>query len=157
MGPVWFFLFCIGILGFNLLRYFRVISLPMSHVLLPYQKGFLYRRGVPIREAGPGRHRVFAGREKILFLDINISAKVSDVRKATYASPTYTQMPAFATLCAVRSMLNVQLSRDIAAGRRTVEEKIAGACRERLAASGFELLAFQLTQLGVVAPSPAQN
>src|ERR1017187_10995344 len=119
-----------GIAAIYVLRYYNYIGYPTSHSLLPFQSGVLFRRGRPVKEVGPGRHRVFLGREKILFVDkrpiqVNVeqravalsdgttaiygfvaSAAVCDVRKAIYSSTNYTQMPAFVTLCAARATLN---------------------------------------------------
>jgi SPFH domain / Band 7 family len=169
MGPAVFLLLCVCVLAFNVLRFFRVIGFPSSYVLMPYQSGFLYRRGRPIRAAGPGRHRLFAGSEKILFLDMrpiqfssqervvaladgttavysfNISAKVKDVRKATYASPNYTQFPAWVAVGAARSVLNTRPSSAIAKGHKALEQEIGATCGKRLAEAGFELVSFQLT------------
>lgn len=180
MGPIGFILVCTCILAFNLLRYFRVIGFPSRYVVLPYQSGLLYKRGYPVKAAGPGRHRVFVGTEKILFLDMrpiqfncgdravaladgvtavfnfSMSAKVSEVRKAVYASPTYTQIPAFAALCAARSTLNAHPSGEFLKGRKALEEEIATACRLRLAASGFELVSFQLTRFDLLGSGAVQ-
>jgi len=171
-----FFLLCACILAFNLLVYFNVIGLPSSHVLLPYQSGMLFRCGRPVRAVGPGRHRVFVGREKILFLDMrpiqvnienravtladgstavygfNASAKVNDVQKATYASTIYSQVPAFVTLCVARSSLSGYVSSHLAAERVAVEKKNIDTCKSRLASAGFELVSFKFSKLSVMDP-----
>src|SRR5579872_3944851 len=78
--------------------------------LVEYQRGVIYRSGLPIRDVGPGRHRVWSGYEKVLHLDsrpVQVSyenqsvglrdgaaaeyslfgaAQIRDVRKAIYAS-----------------------------------------------------------------------
>lgn len=171
-------LFCFGLSAFNILRYYNLIGYPSSYSLLPYQSGVLYRRGRPVRDVGPGRHRVFAGVEKILFVDmrpihVNVeqrpvaladgntaiygfsaSVAVQDVRKVLYSSSNYTQMPAFVTLLTVRATLNqLQLSQ-LRIGQAAIEEAITSACRSRLEAVGFELQSFRLTQLNFAVPAP---
>src|ERR1700730_2046845 len=42
---------------------------PSSFTLLDHQRGILFRRGTPKTEVGAGRHRVWVGVEKILFVD----------------------------------------------------------------------------------------
>jgi hypothetical protein len=179
MDLVLFLLFPIAIGAIYVLRYNNQIGYPSSHTLLPFQSGVLYRQGRPVREVGPGRHSVLAGREKILFVDkrpiqMNVeqravaladgstaiygfvaSAAVCDVMKAIYSSTNYTQMPAFATLCAVRATLNRLDTNQLGIGRAAIEEEITSECRSRLTTAGFELLSFRLTQLAIAAPAPS--
>lgn len=169
-----FLILCACILIFNLLVYFNLIGLPTSHVLLPYQRGVLFRCGRPVKEVGAGRHRVWAGREKILFLDMRpiqvktenravtlpdgtmavygftANAKVIDVEKATYASTNYNQFPTFVTLSAARSVVSKQMSSQFTMRRATVEEEIVNRCRTQLASAGFELVSFQFSQFNVM-------
>lgn len=181
MDALFFILFCLAIVGIYALRYYNLIGYPTSYTLSPFQSGMLYRRGKPIREAGPGRHRVFSGTEKIFFLDkrliqVNVesravgledgaiavygfaaSAQVGDVRKALYASANYTQIPAFISLCIARRLLNQCRTNQIVVGRAALEDEIASSCRSRLAAAGFDLISFRFTQLGIAAPAPNLN
>jgi hypothetical protein len=176
MEPLAVFLFCIIVLGIYAFQYF--IGFPSNHSLTPFQGGILYRRGRPVKEVGPGRHRVFVGSEKIIFLDnrpvqVSIenravaladgviavygfaaSAEVNDIRKALYASAAYSQVPAFVALCVTRGVLNRCRSDQFRLGRAALEEEIAVQCRSRLAAAGFGLLSFRLTQLCIAAPPP---
>lgn len=178
MEPLFFVLFFMMMAGVSVLRYYGLIGYPSSYSLLPFQGGILFRRGRTVREVGPGRHRVFIGTEKIVFLDkrpiqVNVerravaladggtafygfsaSAQVCDVKKATYASANYNQMPSFVTLCVTRAVLNQYQSSQLGIGRATAEEEIVGGCRSRLAAAGFELVSFRFTQLHVAAPAP---
>lgn len=166
---------CIGLVGLYAFR--TQIGVPSSQSLLPFQSGILYRRGRPIRELGPGRHRLFQGVEKIIFLDtrpiqvkfdrravslpdgtmviygFTASAQVHDVKKAIYASATYTMLPAFVTMCVTRGVLGQCQSGAIKTGKAALSEEILAAARSRLAASGFELLSFALTELSI-APIP---
>jgi hypothetical protein len=75
----------------------------------------------------------------------NMSAKVSDVRKATYASPNYTQFPAWVAVCTARSLLNTRPTSEFAKGHKALEAEISARCGKRLAEAGFELVSFQLT------------
>jgi hypothetical protein len=171
-------LICIGIIGLNLFR--SKVGFPSSHATLPFQSGILFRQGRPVRELGPGRHRVFVGSEKIFFVDtrpiqvnaenrvvaladgttavygISASAEVRSVKKAIYSSANYTQVPAFVTLCVARRVLNQCRKGQAQLGQAALTEEITAACRSRLAEAGFELLSFRFTQL-VIAPSTAQD
>jgi hypothetical protein len=178
MGGLILIPFWLMIVAIYVLRYYYLIGFPTSYTLTPFQVGMLYRRGRPIREVGPGRHRVISGIEKIYFLDkrpiqanfedravaladgaiavygFTSSAQVCQVKKALYASATYTQVPAFVTLCATRSLLNGCRSDQLRAGRAAIEAEMIGLCRSRLAAAGFELNSFRLTELRFAAPAP---
>jgi hypothetical protein len=136
----------------------------------------LFRRGHLVREVGPGRHRVFLGVEKILFLDkrpiqvnaekravamadgaaafygFSASAQVCDVKKAIYAAANYVHIPSYVTLCVTRAVLNRSQSTQLKLGRTAIEEEIIGDCRTRLLAAGFELLSFRFTQLQINFP-----
>lgn len=162
--------------GLYLLRYYCVIGYPRRYTLAPYQGGMVYRRGKPIRDAGPGRHLVFVGTEKIIFLDkrpiqanfedravtvadgaiavygFAMSAQVSNVRKAMYASANYNQMPAFIGLCVTRRILNDCETSRIGSGWAAIESEMTELCRSRLAAAGFDLNSFRLTQLRIAVP-----
>lgn len=177
MEPLTVVFICAGLIGLYALR--TRVGIPSSHSILPFQGGILYRRGHPLREVGPGKHRVFVGREKIIFLDkrpmqVNVerravtladgataiysfaaSAEVRDVRKALCSSANYTQIPGFVTLCVTRGVLNRSQSSQIRYGQPALAEEIVNACRSRLAEAGFELLSFRFSQLVVAAPAPA--
>jgi hypothetical protein len=179
MGAVAVSLFWLGLVTVYALRIYG--GFPSRISLLPYQGGLLYRRGLPVREVGPGRHRVFVGIEKILFLDkrpIQISmenrivtlsdgataiygfiasAQVNDIRKGLYSSAAYTQFPAFVTLCTSRTVLNACESDQLKLGLAAISQDITNRCRTRLAAGGFELLTFRLTQLNIAQPAPTKS
>ena len=178
MEPLTVVFICAGLIGLYALR--TRVGIPSSHSILPFQGGILYRRGRPAREVGPGKHRVFVGREKIIFLDrrpmqVNVerravsladgatavygfaaSAEVRDVRKALYSSANYTQIPGFVTLCVTRGVLNRSQSSQIRYGQPALTEEIVDACRSRLAEAGFELLSFRFSQLVVATPPPGK-
>lgn len=178
MGDLVFALVLVCIVGLYLLRYYCIIGFPTRHTLTPFQAGLLYRRGKPIREVGPGRHLVFIGIEKIIFLDkrpiqasfedravaladgaiavygFSVSASVADVKKAMYASANYNQIPAFITLCVTRGVLNRSQTGQIISSRTGIEEEMSNLCRSRLAAAGFSLNSFALTQFAVARPAP---
>ena len=161
------------VFGVTVYRFSRNVGYWAHATLLPYQAGVFFRKGHPSGEVGPGRHRVFLGREKIHFLDVrpievrtenrgvylangkaavygfSASARVSNVTKALYASSNYTQLPAFATLAACRSVLNQSADSASSSPRAALEEQVANDCKIRLAALGFELISFKLTQFAV--------
>jgi len=174
MGALGAFFFWLCICGIYAFRVF--VGLPSSHSLLPYQGGVFYKRGRPVREVGPGKHWVIAGSQKILFVDkrpvqvgvdrhavsladggtaiygFTASAQIEDVKKALYASGIYSQIPAFVTLCVVRSVLNHSSIDAVKTGQAALTEQIILVSRERLASAGYELLSFRFTQLTIAVP-----
>lgn len=147
--------------------------------LMPFQKGILYRKGLPVRDVGPGRHGVWAGREKIIFLDVRPttvsfenravtlqdgctavygltgSAEVRDVRKAIYASNNANHLVAFALLIAARSVLSGYASETLKLKRDAITAEISQRARTRLSVAGIELLNFRFTQVGIAPPPQA--
>lgn len=148
---------------------------PVRATLLEYQRGVLFRRGLPLRDVGPGRHRVWTGLEKIMIVDtrpvqanyenqtvalreggaalysISGSARVKDVRKALYAANNYNHVPEFVLLCCARFVLNECSVAEIGS-RDAVAEKIISRAKPRLEAAGFELLSFRLMELSLAQP-----
>ena len=167
-----FTLFCFAfVLGVMALRIFA--GWLVSATLVEYQRGMLFRRGFPVREVGPGRYRVWTGIGKIMIVDtrpvqvsyenqsvglrdgatavysLSGSARVEDVRKALYAASNYNHVPVFVLLCCARFVLSDCTGGQILASREAVVEQIVNRARPRLAAAGFELLSFRLTELSV--------
>ena len=154
------------------------LGIPSSFTLLEHQRGVLYRRGEPVREVGPGRHRVWVGIEKIFFLDarpvlVNFenravtladgstavygfsgSAEVVDVKKALYAAGNYNDIPAYVLVCCARSVLNQQSSIGLLGKQAALVEEIGERARPRLEAAGFRLLTFRITQLSLPSATP---
>lgn len=149
-----------------------------SITLLEYQRAVLYRRGLPVREVGPGRHRLWTGREKLVTVDnrpiqvsfenqgvalrdgstavygITATARVQDTRKAIYCARNYNQMPSFVLLCSTRLVLNGLTASQLAGSKDVVVEEIINRAKQRLADAGLELLAFRFSQLSVAAIAP---
>jgi hypothetical protein len=141
--------------------------------LLPYQRGVLYKQGKPLCDVGPGKYRVWAGRELLVHGDVrpisisyenqfvalsdgfgalygfSASAEVRDIRKAIYSARDYTQVPAAILLRCARRQMHITSSSALKVDRESVANRIAEAARVKLAASGFELLSFHLPQLAV--------
>jgi len=171
LGVAFFWLCILGIYAFRVF-----VGLPTSHSLLPYQGGVFYKRGRPVREVGPGKHWVIAGSQKILFVDkrpvqvcaegravsladgataifgFTASAQIQDVKKALYASGIYSQIPAFVTLCVVRSVLNHSRADAVRTEQVALAEQVILLSREKLASTGYELLSFRFTQLSTAVP-----
>jgi regulator of protease activity HflC (stomatin/prohibitin superfamily) len=165
------FLGSLGLVAVGILR-----GRSISFTLLEYQRAVLYRRGLPVRELGSGRHRVWSGIEKLIIVDtrpiqvsfenhgvalrdgstaiyaVSGTACVQDVRKAIYCARNYNQVPGFVLLCCTRLILNGFAANELRGSKDTVAEKITDRAKPRLAAAGFELLAFHLSQLSVAAP-----
>ena len=145
---------------------------PTRITLLEYQRGVLYRKGLPVREIGTGRHLVFSGIEKIMSLDarpiqVNYenqpvalsdglgalyafsgSARVQDARKAIYSAANFNQVPSYVMLCCARRELNNCSAAQLKM-RDAVTERIVERAKPRLAAAGFELISFRLTEVAV--------
>lgn len=145
---------------------------PTRITLLEYQRGVLYRKGLPVKEIGTGRHMVFSGIEKILKLDVRPiqvnyenqpvalrdgfaavfafsgAARVQDARKAIYSAANYNHVPSYVMLCCARLELNNCSAAQLKM-REAVTERIVERAKSRLAAAGFELLSFRLTDLVV--------
>ena len=148
-------------------------------ILMPYQNGVLYRRGRPAREVGPGRHGVWAGIEKIMFIDVRPvsftyenravtlrdgvtaiygltgSAEIRDVRKAIYAANNANHLAAFAVLSSARFVFSQYTAESLKLKKDQIVSEIQQRAKVRLNGSGIELLSFKLTQLGIAAPPPA--
>ena len=141
--------------------------------LVEYQRGVIYRSGLPIRDVGPGRHRVWSGHEKVLHLDsrpVQVSyenqsvglrdgaaaeyslfgaAQIRDVRKAIYASTNPSLIPSYVLLTCTRSVLNASTSSELKLNRDAAVAKIVHRAKPRLDAAGFELVSFRLPQIAI--------
>jgi hypothetical protein len=141
--------------------------------LLPYQRGILFRNGLPVKDVGPGKHRVWSGTELLVHADtrpvtVNYenqvvslqdgfaalygfsgSAQIRDLRKVLYCARDYTQVPAFTFLRCARHELNACTSGALKLNKDAVAQKISEDAKARLASSGFELLSFRLTQFAI--------
>lgn len=142
--------------------------------LLPYQRGVLFVRGLPGRDVGPGKHRVWVGSEFLVSIDtrpvavhaqnqavalqdgaaavygVSASAEVKDARKAIYSARNYNHVPAYLLLSSVRKILNSKSSSALVSGRELVEKAVAEVVTPRLAAAGFALSSFRFSQLSVI-------
>lgn len=145
---------------------------PGAVTLLEYQRAVLYRHGHPLREVGTGRHLIFTGVEKLMIVDtrpiqvnyedqavalrdgsaalysVSGAARVQDAKKAIYSAGNYNHVPAFVLLCSARLVLNSCAPSDLKA-KDAVAAQIVERAKPRLAAAGFELLSFRLTQMAV--------
>jgi hypothetical protein len=164
----------IGVISILVVRLYT--GTPSSYALLPHQQGILYKRGLPVRDVGPGKHRVWTGVEKIFFLDtrpiqVNVdnratklqdghtavygfsaTAEVQDVRKVLYSAATFSQVPAYILLCSARAVLNGCTRSQVQANDEAVASEISNRAKNRLAAKGFELSAFRMNRLVVALP-----
>ncbi len=180
LGFVVIFLFWALILGVAIYFVHRGKVTYVS--LLPYQRGILFSRGLPGKEVGPGKHRVWSGTELLVHADtrpitVNYenqvvslqdgfaamygfsgSAQIRDLRKVLYSAGNYTQLPSFVFLRCARSHLGLCSSSALKMDKESVVNRITEDIKARLASAGFELLSFRLTQfvLGTV-QQPAQT
>lgn len=157
---------------------------PTNVVLLPHQRGVLFRGGKPVRDVGPGKYRVWAGAELLVHGDtrpisvnhenqvvslsqeqsaamygFSASVQVRDMRKAIYSARDYTQVPAALLLRCARQQIHLTSAASLRMGKDALGEKIAEAAKPRLQAAGFDLLSLRLTQLalGTAQPPPPSS
>jgi SPFH domain / Band 7 family len=146
--------------------------------LLPHQRGVLFRAGKPVRDVGPGKYRVWAGRELLVHGDVrpisvnyenqlvaladgfaalygfSASVQVRDIRKAMYSARDYTQVPASVLLRCARRQMHLSSSSSLKIDKEAVTNLITQSAKAKLAAAGFELLSFRLPQLAVGTTQP---
>jgi regulator of protease activity HflC (stomatin/prohibitin superfamily) len=146
--------------------------------LLEYQRGVLYRHGLPERDLGPGRYRVWTKVSKAILVDtrpiqvsyqnqavilrdgwpavydVSGTARVVDARRAIYSAGNYGQVPAYVLLCCARLALNGTSSAQVRADKDALAETIVGIAKPRLQALGFELLSFRLPQCALAMTGP---
>jgi hypothetical protein len=146
---------------------------PTYVTLLEYQRGVLYRRGVPVREVGCGKHRVWTGTELLVHADtrpisisfenqvvalqdgnsalygILASAQIRDIRKVIASARDYNHVPPAVLLRCARLHLNACSQSSLALNKEAVVNKITQDAKTRLHAAGFELISFRLSQLAI--------
>jgi hypothetical protein len=156
----------------------RYVGNPTTVTILEYQGGILYRKGLRVREATAGQHRVRAGVEKMIILDLRPtkvsfenrgvtladgatavygfsgSARITDLSKALYSARKFSEVPAFVLLCCTRSALNGSSSASLVASRETLTQQIIAESKPRLETAGFVLQNFQFTHLAIAAAPP---
>jgi hypothetical protein len=164
-----------------LIGLFLYVGYPSRFTLLEHQRGILFRRGLPVRELGPGRYWIWTKREKVFWLDVRPiqvsfdnqgavlndgaaavfgllgSARIADAHKATYCARNCSQVPGFVLHCCTRSVLNSLPATQISDSKEKLADEIISRVTPRLAAAGLELLSFRLTHLSLAAPPPAQE
>jgi len=164
-------LFSAALIG--LAVYFNDRGKPTYVTLLEYQRGILYRRGVPVREVGCGKHRVWTGTELLVHADtrpisisfenqvvalqdghsalygILASAQIQDIRKVISSARDYNHVPPAILLRCTRLHLNACSQSSLPMTKETVVNKITEDAKTRLHAAGFELISFRLSQLAI--------
>ena len=174
------FFLVVGVL-MALAIYLTVRGKPTIVNLLPYQRGVLFRKGKPLRDVGPGKHRVWSGNELLVHGDarpisityenqvvllqdgfaalygFSASAQVTDIRKAIYSARDYSQVPASVLLRCSRRHLNASTRNALKIEKEAIASRIMEEAKTRLLKFGFELLSYRLGQLAVGTVQPAQN
>jgi hypothetical protein len=147
-----------------------------SVTLLPYERGILYRNGLPLRDVGPGKHRVWAGSELVVRGDMrpitvnfekqvvslkdgflalygfSASVEVQDFRKATYSARNPTEVPPSVLLRCTRRHLNACSGRSLNPEKDALLNRIAEDAKARLSNAGFRLVSYRITQLALGVP-----
>jgi hypothetical protein len=141
--------------------------------LLPYQRGVLYKQGLPVRDVGPGKHRVWAGSELLVHCDtrpisvnfenqvvamsdgaavlysFNATVQARDVRKVLYTARDYTQVPAATLLRCARRHLHLCSAGMLKMDMGGVVSRISMEAKARLDALGFDLVSFRIPQFNI--------
>lgn len=154
-----------------------------SVTLLPHQRGVLFKLGRPVRDVGPGKHRVWVGSEIVVHGDVrpisvnfenqavaladglsavygfSANVEVEDIRKAIYSARNYTHIPGFVLLRTCRSQLHRNSGETLKLDRQTVSDQIVQEAQGKLAAAGLRLNSFRLTNLlvGTIQPASPQT
>jgi regulator of protease activity HflC (stomatin/prohibitin superfamily) len=158
--------------------YLQKAGKPTTHTLLEYQRGILYHCGQPTKELGSGRHRLWVGRDYLLYLDMRpksftrelamvatrdgqtavyaLSGKfqVRDLKKAIYCARDNNQAAIALIASIVRSKLNDSSSEDIRLHSAEVCNGIVQVVRERAHSIGMEILELRFSQLAIAQQSP---
>jgi hypothetical protein len=145
--------------------------------LLPYQCGLLFRRGKLDRVVEGGKHKVKTNTEFIVIVDkrstpVNAenlavslrdgavavfgfsgSVEIVNPSKVLYSAQNYHEVPPYHLLCCSRQVLNQCQSSQVSGPLDRVAQDVSSRAAPRLAASGFLLQSFKLTQLSIVAPA----
>jgi len=161
----------IGVIAF--LLFFQKHGRLTTVSLLPYQRGILYRRGYPVRDVGPGKHRVWAGSELLVHGDMrpitvnydklivglqdglaaqygfSANVEVQNLRKAVYSARNFTNIPHATLLRCARRCLGVYSGKSIQFEKEAAISRITVEAGTRLNKAGFELVSFRLTELAV--------
>lgn len=153
-------------------------GIPTRVNLMEYQRGVLYRKGFPVKDVGPGSHWVWSGSQLLIHADTRprsvgyekqvvalqdgssaiyglfASIQMTDVRQAIYSARNYEQAAHAALLRCTRLALNQRTSTELRAiSREGLTREISAEAKSRLAAAGYELVSFRLTDLSVVVPN----
>lgn len=158
------------------LFYFEPKGKLTTVALLPYQRGVLFKMGLPVRDVGPGKHRVWAGSELLVHADtrpitvnyeklvvalkdgfaalygFSASVEVQEIRKALYSARNYSEVPHAVLLRCTRRHLSACSGKSLPLEKDAVVSRIVEDANARLSKSGFHLISYRLTQLAVGTP-----
>lgn len=171
-----FILFWVAVLATGVTLYRRGKLTTVA--LLPYQRGVLYRNGLPVRDVGPGKHRVWAGSELLVHCDVrpisvnfenqvvamsdgaaalysfSASVQARDVRKVLYTARDYTQVPAATLLRCTRRHLHLSSASGLKMDMDGVVNRISMESKARLETLGFDLISFRIPQFNIGSLQP---
>jgi uncharacterized membrane protein YqiK len=173
-----FFLILPLLIAITLVVIFNHNGKPTQVTLMEFQRGLLYKRGFPVRDVGPGRHWVWSGTQLLIHADTRprsvgyekmavalqdgstavygflASVQMRDVRKAIYSGRNYEHVANAALLRCARLALSQRSSAQLRTGLENLTQEIIADAKSRLAAAGFDLVSFRITDLSVVVPNP---
>jgi hypothetical protein len=166
------FIFWGGLVG--LVLYFNRFGKPTYYTLLEYQSGVLFRRGLPLRDIGPGKHKIWKGTEFLVFIDKRpkpisfeqlavglkdggvatygffATVEVSDARKAIYCARNYNHAPIAVLLRITRHMLNECDATLLSAGTDAILQRVTASAQAKMRDLGFNLVSLRFSHFSLV-------
>ncbi len=149
-----------------------------QHTLMEYQRGAFFRKGVFVREVGAGVHKVFLGRDYIVYGDgrpisFNFDrqtvalrdgsfaqysffalAEIRDFKKALFSARNYSEVPYYIVRRELRAAIFALDSGTFSIGRQSIEDAVRKRMEQYLEPSGFGLTEFRLTDLHLNESAP---
>ncbi|MGE5322847.1 MAG: SPFH domain-containing protein [Actinomycetota bacterium] len=157
-----------------LLVYLQRLGKPSNHTLLQYQRGIIYRLGLPFKDVGPGRHRLWVGRDYLVYVDMrpqsftrNLAGvatrdgelaayslagkfQAKNARKAINCARDHKQAAIALIASTVRRMLNDYSSEDIKSHPQEICNNIIKAVQDGADRIGMEIPELRFTQLAIL-------
>lgn len=153
-----------------LMRYLRL----RTHVIvMEYERGVVFRKGLPFKDVGPGRYAIIREREFLVRIDVRpktvsaeqqavgmqdgrfavyslfASTSISDPRKAMYSARDYNEVPIYAVRRRSRSAIASQTAASLSIGVSGLTSMIAKEVSQDLQRTGMRLDEFKITRFEV--------
>jgi SPFH domain / Band 7 family len=142
-----------------------------KHTVTEYQRGAFFRKGMFVREVGAGAHKVFLGRDYIVYGDVRpislnferqtvglrdgsfaqysffATAEVRSFRDALLSARNYAEMPYYIARREMRAAIFALNSRTVNISRQSIASALQERIRQHLESAGFALTDFRLMEL----------